>query len=209
MLGPVNAHIDNFSMALSDTRIAASWRQTGALSGRRLAVVDTGSGALLADTPLASAYDECTRVDAVALRPGIAMVCWNEARAKVGAARVDASGAMVLSAGATLPTDTLKLDWLGTVDGGALFSGGAGQLTVSAWQHGRYWPEDTAESGFTSVFQTAGTSGPLAASAPVLLAHVPDAPMRVMTTIRLGNRLLLVGRDQSGYLRSTSVWLRD
>jgi hypothetical protein len=208
MLAPVNADIGNFSMALSDARLAVSWRQTGVPSASRLAMIDTASGALLADKTVGTGvcdYASCIHFDVLALQPGIAMVGWSPPLSPIGAARLDASGEPVLSAGTTLLTDTLKAPWLTPISG-AVFNGLGGQLTVSASQHAKYWPEDTLESGFTSVFQTSGNSGPLAASELVLLARIPGFPVNVLTTVQLGNRLLLIGSDSAGYLNSMAVW---
>lgn len=205
VLDPVHVDIRNFSMALSDTRLAVSWRQTGAVSAQRLEVIDAGSGALLADKTLSSDYDVCTYVKTLALQPGIALACWNNL-GPIGAARLDAGGELVLSPGATLPIETLKAPWLTPLNGGAMFNGIGGQLTVSARQYAKYWPEDNSESSFTSVLQTSGISVPLAESEPVLLARVYDAPFNLLTTVQLGKRLLLIGNDSNGYLNSMVVW---
>jgi hypothetical protein len=202
---PVAADISNFSMALSDTRLAVSWLHTGMLSARHLAVTDTGSGALLTGKTLGSTYDACTHIDTLAMQPGIAMACWSTA-APIGVARLDASGELVLSTGATLATDTLKAPWLKPVYN-AVFNGVGGQLTITALQLAKYWPQDALESGIMTVFQTSSISGPLVTSEPVLLARISDgAPVNLLATIQLGNRLLLVGSDAFGYLNSMAVW---
>lgn len=217
VLDPVYVDISNFSMALDDTRLALSWRQSGIPGTRHLAMVDTGSGELVANKVLDSAYENaCTQIFTLALQPGLAMVCWNNPVAPIGAARLDATGELVLSAGATLPTDNLKAPWLTRVFDRPVLNGTAGQLTVVAHQSAKYWPEDPLETGFTSVFQTSATSGALAANEPLLLARisalpgmpgVPALPTNVMSTVRLGNRLLLIGNDNAGYLNSAVVWL--
>jgi hypothetical protein len=209
MLDPVNADIGNFSMALSDTRLALAWRQSGLEPVSRLAMIDTGSGALLADKTVGTGacdYASCIHFDVLALQPGIAMVGWNPPVSPIGAARLDASGEPVLSAATTLLTDTLKAPWLTPSNGPPVFKGLGGQLTVSTGQIAKYWPEDTLDSGFTSVFQTSGISGPLAASEPVLLARILGSPVNVLTTVQLGNRLLLIGSDGASYLNSMVVW---
>lgn len=205
VVDPVNTHIINIKMALSGTRLAVTW-SAGGTSTRRMAMIDTASGALLAHKAGEITYDECPHLDALALQPGIALVCWSDAVTGIGAARLDASDELVLSTGASLPTDTLKAPWLKAHNGDALFDGFGGQLTVIASQYGKYWPEDTSDSAFTLVFQTTANRGPLAASEPVLLARLMGKPA-LTPAIRMGNRLLLLGRDHAGYLNSTVVWL--
>jgi hypothetical protein len=41
----------------------------------------------------------------------------------------------------------------------------------------------------------------------MLLARIPGGQSTVLVTLKLGNRLLLVGHDSAGYLDSTVVWL--
>lgn len=207
LLDPVMTDISELRMALADTRLGLSWKQSGLQPVRHAVTVDTASGAVVADKLLASDAGPGTRVETVALQPGIAMASWIYPVGPLGVARLDANGDPVLSVGATLATDTLKAPWLAPISGIPVFSGVDGQLVVSAPQAAKYWPEDALDSGFLTVFQTAGTSGPLAASEPVLLARIPDARMTVLTTLRLGNRLLLVGSDGAGYLDSIVVWL--
>jgi hypothetical protein len=112
----------------------------------------------------------------------------------------------VVAAGGTLPTETLKAPWLSRVNGDATFTGMDGQLTITARQYAKYWSEDNLESGFLSVFQTSGTTGPLAANEPVLLARIVNAPAYVVRTVKLGNRLLLIGNDTYGNLNTMVVW---
>lgn len=207
VLDPVEADVGKFSMALSDTRLAVSWRQSGLPPPWRLVMIDASSGVLLADKTLGSAYEPCTHVNTLALQPGIAMICWDNFSVPIGAARLDAGGEPVLSAGATLRTDALKAPWLTTLYGGATFTGIGGQLTVAAIQQARYWPEDNLESGFTSVFQTSGVSGPMAASEPTLLARIVNTSAHVLFMAQVGNRVLLIGSDGAGKLNSMAVWL--
>jgi hypothetical protein len=198
--------LSDFNMALDGTRLAVSWREQGVSTARHLALIDTGSGALLADKSLDSLLP-CTRVDTLALAPGLAMTCWGNAQA-LRAARLDANGDPVLSAGTTLATDTIKAPWLMPLNDDAVFGGNAGKLVASTRQTDKYWPEDDYATAFTAVFQTRGSDGPLAASEPVLLARIAP-PMNVQRIIKLGNRLLLVGRDDFYNLQTTTVWLAN
>jgi hypothetical protein len=152
---------------------------------------------------MAGGYDTCVRMDIVALQPGLATTC--SSLSAIGAARLDASGNPVLSSGATLQSDVLRAPWLGRVAVDTVFNGSGGQLIVSANQNSIFWPQDSMESSSTTVFETSGT-GPLAASEPVLLARI--APfVNVQTSVKLGNRLLVIGSDNAGYMNSTLVWL--
>jgi hypothetical protein len=198
--------LSDFNMAIDGARLAVSWREQGGSTARHLALIDTGSGALLTDKSLDS-LQACTHVNTLALAPGLAMTCWGNAQA-LRAARLDANGDPVLSAGTTLATDTIKAPWLMPLNDDTVFGGNTGKLAASTRQTDKYWPEDDYATALTSVFQTRGSDGPLAASEPVLLARIAP-PMNVQRIIKLGNRLLLVGRDDFYNLQTTTVWLAN
>jgi hypothetical protein len=200
---PAAVDIHNLEMALDGSRLAFSWIITSQQPSWRLVTLDTGTGARVADQTTAGAYDTCLRMNIAALQPGLAATC--SGLSAIGAARLDANGNPVLTSGATLQTDVLRAPWLGRVAVGTVFNGSGGQLIVSANQTSKFWPEDAIESSSTAVFETSG-AGPLAASEPVLLARIAPA-VNVQTSVKLGNRLLVIGSDNAGYMNSTVVWL--
>jgi microcompartment protein CcmK/EutM len=199
------ADIGNVSMALSGSRLALSWRQMSGLQARQLAMIDTVSGELVASRTLDIPFETCNRVDTLSLQPGLAMTCWNMWMPPLAVARLDGNGDPILPAGATLATDILRLPSVPFFGSTATFNGSGGQLFVSAGGGGKYWPEDSLESRFATVLQAGAGKGPLASS-PVLLARIPT-PLSVQRMVKLGNRLLLLGAGNDGYLNTTVVWL--
>ena len=209
--GPINTveeqsmgDIFAFSMALDASRLTFAWITSIDTSPWHVATLDTRTGALLSDLTLGLSLEDCRVVRPVALHPGLAITC--SALSGIGVAPLDATGNPVLPSGATLKTNVMQTPWLGRTAGAVgRFDGSGGQLIVNIGQLDKFWPEDGTESHFVTVFQTSG-SGALVDSEPVLLARI--APfVTVQTSVRLGNRLLLIGSDDAGYINTTVVWL--
>lgn len=201
---PESADISRLSMALDGSRLAFSWMTINLQPSWRLATLDTAAGTSLSDQVLGLTFDDCRFMATVALQPGLATTCGNGF--VIGAARLDANGNRVLSSGATLLTDVLKAPWLLPLTGSpGVYGSNGGQLTVSVYQNGQFWPEGRSDGTFNTVFQTSGI-GPLAASEPILLARITPV-VNVRTSVKLGNHLLLVGSDSFGHMNTTVVWL--
>jgi len=193
-----------FSMALDGKRLTFAWITTVDGSPWQVATLDTATGAHLSDQTLGLSLADCRVVQPVALRPGLAITC--SALSGIGVAPLDANGNPVLSSGASLKTNGLQMPWLGRTAGYiGQFDGSGGRLIASIGQIDKFWPEDGTESSFVTVFETSGSAA-LVDSEPVLLARI--APfVNVQASVKLGNRLLLIGSDGAGYINTTVVWL--
>ena len=193
-----------FSMALDGNRLTFTWISTMDGSPWHVATLDTATGTHLSDQTLGLTLADCRVVQAVALRPGLAIAC--SALSGIGAAPLDANGTPVLSSGASLKTNMSQMPWLGRTAGYiGLFDGSGGRLIANIGQLDKFWPEDGTESSFVTVFETSGSAA-LVDSEPVLLARI--APfVNVQASVKLGNRLLLIGSDSAGYINTTVVWL--
>lgn len=193
------------SLAIDGTRLALSWRSVDALDTRRMILIDTTSGALLAERPVDVSSEQCFHIRMVALRPGLAAVCSNGSSRTVGAARLGTNGEFLLSSGPTLPGEKLSAPWYSGFWGGE-YTGSKGELMVAGLENGRYWPEEDS-SFFTVVFRTRSAGGPLSAGQPELLARIKNGDIALSKIVLLDKRSLIIERDQQGYLHSTSVWL--
>ena len=201
---PASFDMSRLNMALDGSRLAFSWYASNVKPSWRLAMIDTGTGARVADQVLGITFESCRFLNTVALRQGLAMTCSD--LSGIGAVRVDANGYPVLSAGATIQTSKLQAPWLLPSRGHAgVYGGTSGQLIASVLQDGQFWPEGRSDLSFTTLFQTAGT-GPLTANEPMLLARISPAVF-VQTLVRIGNRILVVGADSAGNMNTTVVWL--
>ena len=201
---PASFDMSRLNMALDGSRLAFSWYASNVKPSWRLAMIDTGTGARVADQVLGITFESCRFLNTVALRQGLAMTCSD--LSGIGAVRVDANGYPVLSAGATIQTSKLQAPWLLPSRGHAgVYGGTTGQLIASVLQDGQFWPEGRSDLSFTTLFQTAGT-GPLTANEPMLLARISPAVF-VQTLVRIGNRILVVGADSAGNMNTTVVWL--
>ncbi|MBW8898560.1 MAG: hypothetical protein JF619_10705 [Massilia sp.] len=196
--------IFTFSMALDGSRLTFAWITSIDGSSWHVATLDTATGTHLSDQTLGLSLADCRVVQPVALRPGLAITC--SALSGIGVAPLDANGNPVLSSGASLKTNGLQTPWLGRTAGGVgQFDGSGGRLIVNIRQLDKFWPEDGTESSFVTVFETSGSAA-LVDSEPVLLARI--APfVNVQASVKLGNRLLLIGSDSAGYINTTVVWL--
>ncbi|MGX4642475.1 hypothetical protein [Massilia sp. SYSU DXS3249] len=206
VIEPVNADIHDFSMAVDGGRVGLSWYEGNLPSTiRRLATIDTASTALSRGT-LDLPPETCLNAGMLGLQPGLAITCWNNTLTSLGGARIGANGQPVLANGTTLAGEAFKAPWLTRVSGGALASGGAGELYVTVGQYAPYWPGEF-ESGFTTVLRTDSAGGALAAREPVLLARLREPTGQLVSIVKLGNRLLLLGNSVGGQLTTTVVWL--
>jgi len=196
--------IFRFSMALDGARLTFAWISNIDGSPWHVATLDTATGAHLSDQTLGLSLADCRLVQAVALRPGLAIA--GATLSGIGVAPLDANGNPVFSSGTSLKTNVLQMPWLGRTAGGiGQFDGSGGRLIVNITQLDKFWPEDGTESSFVTVFETSGSAA-LVDSEPVLLARI--APfVNVQASVKLGNRLLLIGSDSAGYINTTVVWL--
>jgi len=202
---PLAGNIGSFNMALDGTRLAVAWQEDWSLTSY-LAMVDTGSATLVDNKRIAIPAATCTHVETLSLRPGLAITCWDNTPVPAGVAPLDADGNPMLAANAMLKPDMLRGQWHNPIMPGITFVGTGGQLFASAPSTDQYWPEDPSATDFTSVFQANGSNGLLAASEPVLLARIVPR-LRTQFMVKLGNRLLLVGSNDDGYLNAMGVWL--
>lgn len=212
MQDPVAKDIGQVRLAVADKRVVMSWRLLGLAPGRYYRVFDAGSGALGPTAALGDPYEPCRFIEAVALKPGLALMCIPQPYgSSIGAARIGADGALALTPGTAIAGDVLKAPWLTATRGNEVFEGSGGNLTGVVGQSGRYWPEDRDDKFFLSVFQTRPATGPLASAEMTLLARIPET-IHVATVIPMGNRLLLIGADgyfEGAKLRTMVVWQQN
>ena len=212
MQEPVAKDIGQVRLAVADKRVAVSWRLLGLTPGRYYRVFDAVTGAPGPTGALGDPYEPCRFIEAVALKPGLALMCVPQPYGStIGVGRIGADGALALSPGTAIAGDTLKAPWLTATRGNEVFEGSGGNLTGVVGQSGRFWPEDRDDRFFLSAFQTRPASGPLASAELTLLARIPDT-IHVATVIPMGNRLLLIGADgyfEGAKLRTMVVWKQD
>lgn len=210
MQDPIAKDISQVRLAVADKRVVMSWRLLALSSGRYYRVFDANNGTLGPTGALGDPYVPCRFIEAVTLKPGLALVCGPQPGGQIAAARIGADGA--LAPATPLEGETLKAPWLTASGGNDVYEGSGGNLMVVTGQQGRYWPEDSDARSYLSVFQTRPTTGPLASAEPTLLARIPDNPMWVATVVPIGNRLLLVGANgyfEGAKLRTMVVWKQD
>ena len=203
---PAAVDMSRLNMALDGARLAFSWHASNLQPSWRLAMINTSTGASIADQVMGITFDTCRFLNTVALKQGLAMSCSD--MSGIGAARLDGNGIPVLLPGATLQSSKLQAPWLLPIGGTfGVYGGESGQLFASILQAGQLWPEGRSDGSFTTLFETAG-SGPLAAIEPTLLARIAPA-VSVQSVVKVGNRLLVIGADRFGSMNTTVVWLSN
>lgn len=200
----IENNLDHVGMVFGDKRLALSWRES--LTSRRLALIDGASGAP-SERPLDIGESACGKVGLAALQPGLAITCQGFMPAPFRAVRLDAAGVPVLAGNGQLSGEALQASWLLDPGNGSTFFGGGGELTLVAHQYGSMWTEGLDVANFMTVLRTRSLDGRLAGREPILLARIPELQMKVMDTVQLGNRLLLVGSNSIGELSTAVVWL--
>lgn len=199
--------LSNIGLAVSEDRVAVSWLPSLLSDTRRFAVLDKSSGTVLLEREVAAPQPACTKVQPLALQPGMALACYSGySSLNLSAARLDAGGAPMLAAGGTLADQHLAADWL-TALGRPVFAGANGQLVAAGFQNTPYWWRERGTSGFLMVMQSSG-AGALSA-APTLLARIPGGGFDPRFVLPLGNRLLIVGGQDStmsGGMHTLVVW---
>lgn len=198
-------NILDVSMASDGTRLAMSWRSVDELDTRRMILVDTVSGTLLAERPVGVSSKQCFRIAMVALQPGLAATCSEGSTGGISAVRLGTNGEFLLSSGATLPAEKLTAPFYSGFWGG-MYTGSGGELMVFATENDRYWPEENS-SWYTVVFRTRSGGGALAATQPELLARIRSDEVAPSKVVLLDKRILSVETDKNGIMYSTSVWL--
>lgn len=197
----------NVGLAVSENQVAVSWLPSLLSDTRRFAVLDKSSRTVLLEREVAAPQPACTKVQPLALQPGMALACYSGySSLNLSAARLDAGGAPLLAAGGTLADQHLTADWL-TPLARPVFAGVNGQLVAAGFQHTPYWWREGGANGFLMVMQS-GAAGALRAE-PTLLARIPGGGFDPRFVLPLGNRLLIVGGQEStmsGGMQTLLVW---